>query len=100
MHSRLLEHAGVPAPQTPAGGLRRGIAVGRERVGRDELSEPAHVGRGDPRSKVGERRLGSAHLTRPIGEHIIKVEADHRAFRVPKDDGPLIPIKRSQVTDA
>lgn len=38
--------------------------------------------------------------TRPIGEHIIKVEADHRAFRVPKDDGPLIPIKRSQVTDA
>lgn len=38
--------------------------------------------------------------TRQFGEHVIKIEAEHRAFRVIDDDPGLIPITRSQVTDA
>ncbi len=42
--------------------------------------------------------LGSE--TKPFGEHVILVEAEHRAFRVIDDDPGLAPITRSQVTDA
>lgn len=38
--------------------------------------------------------------TKPFGEHVIRVEPDHRAFLVTDDDVGLVPIKRSQVTDA
>lgn len=38
--------------------------------------------------------------TKPFGEHVIVVEPDHRAFRVIDEDPGLIPIKRSEVTDA
>lgn len=38
--------------------------------------------------------------TRQFGEHVIRVEAEHRAFLVIDNDPGLTPIKRSQVTDA
>jgi hypothetical protein len=37
--------------------------------------------------------------TVPFGEHVIVVEAEHRAFRVLDDEPGLIPIKRSQVSN-
>lgn len=36
--------------------------------------------------------------SRVFGEHVIRVEPDHRAFLVTDDDNGLIPIKRSKVT--
>lgn len=54
---------------------------------------------GDMGMQLGNVTMAFGSETVPFGEHVIRVEAESRAFRVIDEDPGLVDIPRSQVTD-